>query len=414
LRVGLIILILGTVHISLAQKEYAHKVLKTLCSDYFAGRGYVDNGVDKAASYIINELKMYDIGSFPNHSYAQNYSFDVNTFPTEILVQLDNKQLIAGKNYLLNSNSGKSVGTYRPIDIHLKSLEKDLKNAVKSYGFSAILIFKADENISKDSLRLFRSAAIEATNYFPVIWLSKAKLMYSVGRSTLKNAFVTIQSSSYKTPQKIKLNIINKFIKDFSNKNIIGFIPGKKKKKYIVLTGHYDHLGKMGQAIFPGANDNASGVAMLLSLAKYFQIHKPKYTMVFIFFSGEEAGLEGSKYFVKHPFFELNRVKFLLNIDILGSASEGITAVNGTVHKKQFKRLTKLNKKGSFLPTINKRGPTQNSDHYYFSQTGVPSFFVYSMGNCKNYHDINDKAENTSLDNFDQVMNLFIHFLNKV
>lgn len=386
-----------------------------LCSDFFAGRGYVDDGVDKAASYIISELKKLGVDHFPGHSYVQNYSFDVNTFPHKVSVVLgENDALIAGKDYLINPNSGKSNGEYIPIVIKPKHFKKQLEAISKAINLKTILVFDSRTISNADSLNLFRRLAHEANKSFPTILVSHTKLMYSVGRQQMRHAFINVLSSAYQPSKSIRLEIEPVFVKAFPNKNIIGFVPGKKKKKYIVLTGHFDHLGKMGQAIFPGANDNASGVAMLLALAKHFRQHQPKYSLVFIFFSGEEAGLEGSRHFVKHPFFELKKVRFLLNIDIMGSASNGITAVNGSVHQKHFKLLQKLNKKGNFLPKIKPRGPTQNSDHYYFSQTGVPSFFVYALGDCKNYHDINDRAENTNLKNFNEVTRLFISFIKKL
>ncbi len=397
-----------------SQKEYAKDILKTLCSDFFAGRGYVDDGVDKAASYIIKELKKNKVLSFPGRSYVQNYDFDVNTFPHKIELILDEDTLIAGVDYLVDPNSGQTKGEFIPEVITIDNLENRLKSLAKHISRTSLLVFDSRLIRTKDSLRLFMAAAHEVNKVVPVIWLNSQKLMYSVGRKNRKHAFITLNGMSYSDCKTIRLSVEPIYVKDFPNKNVIGFIPGKKKKKYIVLTGHYDHLGKMGQATFPGANDNASGVAMLLSLARYYSTHPSKYSLVFIFFSGEEAGLEGSKYFVRHPFFELSKVKFLLNIDILGSASEGITAVNGSIHKKHFKLLEKLNQKEKYIPSVKARGPTKNSDHYFFSQTGVPSFFVYSRGNCKNYHDIYDRAENTSLDNFNGVMNLFIKFIGKL
>jgi aminopeptidase YwaD len=400
--------------VGFGQKDYAISVLNTLCSDFFAGRGYVNDGVDKAASYIVNELKKNDIGSFPGHSYVQKYHFDVNTFPHQVQVVMGNDTLTAGQDYLIDPNSGKTIGEFIPIEITPQNIQKSLNTVLSGVNLRSILVFDSRTIANNDSLQNFRQLALEANRMMPVVWLTNQKLMYAVGRRQNKHAYVTIMGDAYKSPTSIQLNVNPLFVKQFENKNVIGFIPGKKKKKYIVLTGHYDHLGMMGKAIFPGANDNASGVAMLLSLAKHFVKTKPKYGLVFIFFSGEEAGLEGSKYFVKHPFFNLQQVRFLLNIDIMGSASKGITAVNGTVHKKHFKLLKKINEKGRYLPTIKPRGLTQNSDHYFFSQLGVPSFFVYAMGDCKNYHDINDKAENTSLDNFDATLNLFIDFINKL
>lgn len=396
------------------QKQYAQQILKTLCSDFFAGRGYVNDGVDKASSYIIRELKKHKVAPFPGRSYAQNYTFDVNTFPHNTTVVLGNDSLKAGEDYIVDPNSGKTVGEFIPLIITPQNFKETFQNAKSSVNHATVLVFESRNIIGRDSLQQFMGMAYQANQLLPVIWLTNQKLTYSVGRRQNKHALIQVLGINYKASNTIRIAIEPVFKKEFENKNVIGFIEGKKKKKYIVITGHYDHLGQMGQAIFPGANDNASGTAMLLSLAKHYSLVQPKYSLVFIFFSGEEAGLEGSKYFVQHPFFELSKVRFLLNIDILGSASDGITAVNGTVHKKHFKLLKKLNDKGQYLPLVKPRGPTKNSDHYFFSQTGVPSFFVYSMGNCKNYHDVNDKAENTSLDNFDETMQLFTRFINKI
>ncbi|MFK8045680.1 MAG: M28 family metallopeptidase [Crocinitomicaceae bacterium] len=410
----IIILFFGWSAFSFGQKDYAKEILGALCSDFFAGRGYVDDGADKAASYLINQLKNHNVAPFPGRSYAQNYAFDVNTFPTKISVVLGEDTLEAGVDYLVNPNSGQCIGEYIPLVVNPKSIEKELKNALSSVSHRTVLVFDSRSILRKDSIQYFMGLAHEANKILPVIWITNQKLMYSVGRKQNKKAFVVVLGKAYKKSTTIRLNIKPEFKKRHESKNVIGYIPGRKMKKFIVITGHYDHLGKMGQAIFPGANDNASGTAMLLSLAKHYSLNLPKYSLVFIFFSGEEAGLEGSKYFVRHPFFELSQIRFLLNIDILGSASEGITAVNGTIHKKHFKLLQKLNKKGNYLPKIKPRGPTQNSDHFFFSQTGVPSFFVYSMGDCKNYHDVNDKSENTSLENFNETQLLFTKFIDKL
>ncbi len=396
------------------QKNYAQQIMNTLCSDYFAGRGYVEDGADKSASYIISELKKNGIGSFPGKSYAQNYQFDVNTFPYPISVKLNEKELVIGADYLVDPNSGKTAGTYKVFNVSLESVGSDLKRIEKDETKDKILVFNSGRCTNRDTLTQFKKLAYELTKKYPTAWIEKNKLMYSVGRTEMNNAMLILKSDAYMSCDSITLNVQNKFENNYPNKNVIGFIPGKRKRKFIVITGHYDHLGKMGQAVFPGANDNASGTAMLLSLGKYFKANPPKYSIVLIFFSGEEAGLEGSKYFVRHPFFGLKHIRFLLNIDILGSASKGITAVNGSVHKRHFKLLSKLNTKNKYLPLVKKRGPTRNSDHYYFSKTGVPSFFVYSMGDVKNYHDIYDTSENTPLHNFNATMNLFTHFLKKL
>ena len=111
-----------------------------------------------------------------------------------------------------------------------------------------------------------------------------------------------------------------------------------------MLTAHYDHLGRLGsETFFPGGNDNASGVAMMLSVAEKFK-NKPlrNINLMVVAFAGEEIGLLGSKHLSEHPVIPLDKIKFQLNMDIMGSGEKGITAVNGRIFKKEFKKLQKL------------------------------------------------------------------------
>lgn len=168
----------------------------------------------------------------------------------------------------------------------------------------------------------------------------------------------------------------------------------------------------MGNAtVFPGASDNASGTAMMLYLASYFAAHPQKYSIMFIAFSGEEAELIGSRYFTKHPVVPLKNIKFLTNIDIMGDATNGITVVNATEHPAEFAELQKINTRNKYLPVIKPRGKAANSDHYYFSEAGVPSFFLYSNGGRGFYHDVYDRPNELSLNQVDNVAKLLIDFL---
>lgn len=101
--------------------------------------------------------------------------------------------------------------------------------------------------------------------------------------------------------EKVSIKLNNEFIEDYQTQNVLGLIEGSNPDSVIVLMAHYDHFGMMGQAIFPGANDNASGVAMLLSLAQHYSDHQPKHSIIFAAFGAEELGLIGSKYFVDNP-----------------------------------------------------------------------------------------------------------------
>ena len=400
---------------ALSQKDYAKQILDSLCSDRYDGRGYVNNGDNRAADFIVRELKNLNVSNFPGREFTQDYSFNVNTFPSAVELVLGDDTLIPGIDYLVHPYSGAAQGTYNLVEINTTNYESVYKSKI---DFSSapqnqtIYAFNFTDISDKDLSEKIHESAIKTMNYFPVIWVEKNKQMYSVGRGQFNYPLFSVDSSTYQTVNEAVIKVNNRYIPSYKSKNVIGYIPGKKTKKFIVLSAHFDHLGRMGTStIFPGANDNASGVSMLLSLAKHFKKNPPNYSLVFCFFSGEEAGLEGSKYFVSHPYFKLNKTKFVLNIDIMGSASDGVTVVNATKHEKSFNQLLAINERENYLPLIKARGPSANSDHYFFSQANVPAFFIYSMGSVKNYHDIFDTAENTPLDNFDQVQNLLIDFI---
>ena len=82
--------------------------------------------------------------------------------------------------------------------------------------------------------------------------------------------------------------------------------------------------------------------------------------------------------------------------------------------EKEFLLLQKINKKQKALPVIKKRGPAANSDHFFFTEAGVPAFFIYTMGPNKNYHDVNDTYENLSFKAFEKIGELLIDFTHKL
>ncbi|MDP4204980.1 MAG: M28 family peptidase, partial [Bacteroidota bacterium] len=183
----------------------------------------------------------------------------------------------------------------------------------------------------------------------------------------------------------------------------------------IVVTAHYDHLGKMGKEVyFPGANDNASGVAMLLNLAKHYSEVKPKYSMVFIALSAEELGILGAKAYTDAPLTDLRKIKFLINFDLAGTGDEGIKIVNGSVFKEKFDLLSKINQANSLLPKVNIRGAACNSDHCAFYKKGVPCFYIYTQGGIQAYHDIYDKSETLPLTKFVNYCTLMIKFFDSL
>lgn len=397
---------------SFAQSDFAKDVMLHLTNENMHGRGYVNDGDRLAANYIAEKYAQLN-ATFFDKNYFQDFNFSVNTFPDSMRISLDGKSLIPGTDYIVGPDCPSLNMQFSMVYCYAQNAARTFKKETDKSG--KIFVFDQGELTDKDSLKDFNSLVQKCATQAHCIRLEKTKLTWSVSTKVGAYFYADVLRDKWNYQAKtIELNVHSKFKHKHTASNVVGFIPGKKKG-YIVLTAHYDHLGRMGdQTYFPGANDNASGVAQLLSVMQYYSKNKPKYTIVFIAFAGEEAGLLGSKYFVEHPLFDLKKIKFLLNLDIMGTGEEGITVVNATKHPKEFKRLQTINTKNNFLPQVKSRGEAANSDHYFFSQAGVPAFFIYTLGGSKAYHDVDDQMSGLSFSKFDDITRLLIEFIKTI
>lgn len=413
----LLIVITFLASFSFSQKELAKKLIDTLASDAFYGRGYVNNGDKIAADYIAKKFKEFGALPVNGDSYFQEYSYPVNTFPTKVEISFDNKTLTTGLDFIVAPNSGSAKGIFNLKEITLENyIEVVSKEEFQSDKNLTAFVIKLPKANGRDEyfkqLKLKNSVADVA----PLFVINDEKFTWSVAQEALNYPVIEIKSEFLKDKKSVTLNIVNKLIADYQTQNVLGYIPAKRKckrKKFFVFTAHYDHLGMMGEtATFNGANDNASGIAMMLTLMKYFSENNPEYSVLFIAFGGEEAGLLGSKYYVENPIVPLNKMKFLYNVDMMGTGSEGIQVVNSTEHPKEFERLKAINKKYDLVKVIKPRGKAANSDHYWFEEAGVPSFFSYTLGGVTYYHDIQDRPETLPLTEFDDLHKLIVEFVN--
>ncbi len=389
-----------------------------LSSQGMMGRGYVGNGQKKAAEYIschFTNLGLTSVTAFTD--MQQYYSFPVNTFPSKMNVTINGKQLLPGQDYLVDAASA-------PYNYRKSIAVKDLSSVSTTHQWRHTKATLSDTCIwlllHTDSMCLNTGIpSHQLPSLLPsgcYIIPQKNKLMWTIADHTNAATVVYIADTSLPAlTTAASVDISAKLNKKYTASNIVACIRGSLPDSFIVFSAHYDHLGKMGSnTFFPGASDNASGTAMLLYLAQYYAAHPQRYTMVFIAFSGEEAGLLGSAHFVQNPLFPLANIKMLCNLDIMGDATDGVTVVNATMHPKEYELLTSLNNQHHFLPTIKSRGKAANSDHYYFSEAGVPAFFLYSNGGKGYYHDIYDKPEAVTLQNIPGVANLLISFATEI
>jgi aminopeptidase YwaD len=389
---------------------YARKIINTLTSDKYHGRGYVKKGDAKAAGFIASEYKRFNLQPL-NKNYFQKFSFDVNTFPSAMQIMADGKLLKPGRDYIVYPSSSTVYGNYSIQDVDSAATMHGLSD---NNGNCIMASNAAFNTIREDAVEILKKRTGGA-----VMLVEENKLTWSVGRSRLNIPVIIVLKKSLPTnPKQVSMKIKSVFKPRHKTQNVVGYIKGKSNPdSFIVFTAHYDHLGMMGkETIFPGANDNASGVSMLLNLASYYskKEHQPACSMMFIAFAGEEAGLVGSKFYTEHPLFDLKKIKFLINLDLLGTGDDGMTVVNATEFKEQFSLLKSINDEKHYLPMIGERGKARNSDHYYFSEKGVPAFFMYTLGGIKAYHDIDDIAATLPLTRYKEVFRLIRDFADKL
>ncbi len=397
--------------------EYARKLISKLASPEFHGRGYVKNGDKIAAEFLSDEAEKNGLAKI-NNSWFQEFAMPINTFPSKMKVSINGKELRPGIDYLVNASSNSIRGKYKIAWVNKKVVEyKDALNNMLSNDLSDYFIAIDTTGIEHEIVTEFVKVIIESNpaNARGIIEIVPGNLTYRPSMVKKDFPFIQIVKGILEpeNEEEIKVKIKSKFKKKHKTQNVIGYIKGEVDT-FFVFTAHYDHIGRMGKdTYFPGANDNASGSAMIMDLAKQIksETKKPYYSVAFIWFAAEEAGLVGSQYYTQNPLFPLSKIKCLWNLDMMGSGEDGIKVVNGSVFRREFDVLKEINDQKKYVKKVNIRGAAANSDHYFFYEKGVHSFFIYTLGNYKEYHNIYDKADKLPLNEYEDIFCLLFDYL---
>lgn len=192
-------------------------------------------------------------------------------------------------------------------------------------------------------------------------------------------------------------------------RNVAGFINNKAEFT-VIIGAHYDHLGygKHGSlhtgepAIHNGADDNASGVAVLLQLTERMKGQNKNNNYLFIAFSGEERGLWGSNFFAKEPTLKLERVNYMINMDMVGRLNEeNKLAINGTGTSPVWKETLESLSNGRFKLVLSESG-VGPSDHTSFYLKDIPVLHFFT-GQHDDYHRPSDDADKINFKGMDQI-----------
>ncbi|MDX1372007.1 MAG: M28 family metallopeptidase, partial [Nitrososphaeraceae archaeon] len=380
--------------------------INVLASKAYYGRGYVNKGLEKSARYIRKELKKSNVEAGIDNYFQLTPKFPVNTFPKAIILkELSNKNKedinthVAGKSFLLHPSSG-SIHLNQQKIIRINSDQKI--PALKSNT----IYFVEKSDYPQDSLELFQRSLLnsELVKNSLLIIYDPVKLTWSPSMEKSNNAVLT--TNKIISTEMIQAQWENTWKASFQGINVIGKVKGKRSDSSVYFTAHYDHLGMLGKHMFPGANDNASGTALLLELASYYAQNQPNFDTYFLFTCGEELGLLGSYFYLQDPASDLSKIKILINLDMVGTGNEGITVVNAIKHQDFYDKMKKYNQ--DRIIEIKQRGEACNSDHCLFDKAGIPAVFIYTLGGKQAYHDINDDGTDLSLAAFNSLFDLLI------
>lgn len=213
--------------------------------------------------------------------------------------------------------------------------------------------------------------------------------------------------------------------------NIMAFIEGSDealKEEIVVISAHYDHLGKRGTDIYNGADDNGSGTTALLELAQAYAMavkdgNGPRRSVLLMWVSGEEKGLLGSEYYVKHPIFPLENTIVDVNVDMIGRVDEkheknpkyiyviGADRLSSELHEineAMNKKYTNIELDYTFNEEDDPNRYYYRSDHYNFAELGIPAIFYFS-GVHDDYHKITDTVEKIQFEKMETIAKLVFH-----
>lgn len=401
--------------------------IQYLADDKLEGRRTGTKGEELAMDYIVNQFK--SIGLVPKGTEYYTQSFPINdgkTIDSVTEFNINGNKLITGKEFFpFPFSPDQSIEAMPAISVQeaempwffdLKEILEENKNKpqfdlqdyihinakkAKGRGASAVILYNTS---SIDDKLVFDGKDKSEQLAIPVLYVSKGPALKYFSD---KEATLTI---------KIRTGIDEK---NRIGHNVIGYIDNQAPST-VILGAHYDHLGygedgnsmlRTGEhLIHNGADDNASGTAALIELARMLKTSKATHNnYLFIAFSGEELGLFGSKYFTEHPTIDLKAVDYMINMDMVGRLNDSTRVITiggyGTTPAWQgFFSGNDIKKTRPDLVYKYDSSGTGPSDHTSFYRMGIPVLF-YFTGIHADYHKPTDDADKINYEGESTIVN---------
>ena len=304
--------------------------------------------------------------------------------------------------------------------------------AARNAGAAALVVIARDENFKEDRLTKLAYDNSAGDAGLPVVVISR----WAAGLVLPYSGFFLSQlekSSIEKAPDNSRpligeVNLSTDIVRNETPAyNVIGMLEGSDpllKNEVIIIGAHYDHLGRGGEGsgslaprageIHHGADDNASGTAGVLELARLFTAQKPrpKRTIVFMTFGGEEEGLLGSNYYVNHPLLPLANTVAMINMDMIGRMKDSRLILGGVGSAKEWRDITSADAEKTFQLTLTEDG-FGPSDHSSFYAKQIPVLFFWT-GTHNDYHKPSDTFEKINYGDEARILQMVARIVNRL
>ena len=393
--------------------EHYKRIVKELSSAKYQGRGYAEDGANKAGRWIAKEFAK----AGADEVVCQPFKLDINTFPGKMEMSIDGKKQVPGVDFTVREFNPSIKGEFKLyyIDMENYDAEKIFADlATPEYeGAFVVCDFMFSYKHSADFKRMQSKQGCSNSGLI-YTWEAPLKFYKAYGEVVREKPIIWVTPDFPKDAKTVKVNMENEFLKDYECFNVIAKVEGARHDSCYVFTAHYDHLGKLGKkTYYPGAHDNASGTAAVITLAAHYAKNKPEYDMYFIAFSGEDANLRGSEWYAEHPLAPLSQIKYLFNLDMIADNNPAQYCEVSNEGMKAFPTFEKINAEKGYFKSLDRGELDANSDHYPFAQRNVPCIFLMNEDGeaFKYYHTIHDNWKNSIFTNYEPIFNLIKDFI---
>lgn len=440
------LLLLG---LSFSEEKFSgHKILehiKILASNDFQGRKSGLSGGEKASAWIAEKFKEWGLSPAGKNGYFQDFENPFFNVDGDVLLRIDNFKIKRTFIYeddwrvISNSGSGKVIGElffagygivseknrwneYENVSVKDKivlvvngnppflegkvdeeaQVGSKVENAYKNGAKGIIFVYKPGETPQRVRL------SIPPEKYrkdFIAIFATENVLNFIFSESPTEFRYlmqvIDRDRKISSIPLRVKVEISAKTTFDPKRKmrNVIAKIDGVDpvlKNEFVIIGAHMDHLGisPTGE-VYNGANDNASGTAVVMEIARVMKANslKPKRTILFALWGGEEQGLLGSRYYSEHPVYPIEKTVAYFNLDMVGHG-DGRINFPGIYYGPEIWEILKRKLPEEIKKDLNpSRGGPGGSDHTSFLLKGVPGFGIMTSGYHFKYHHTRDDVD---------------------